>query len=362
VLHNFPRKMLRLTTSEVKRGLLPWRKCFSRRCLSSQAIASLKEGHELEGFEVIQVCSVPELHLSPVVRLEHKTTGAQYMHLARRDDTNNAFAIAFRTSPRDSTGLPHILEHVTLCGSKRFPVRDPFFKMLNRSLASFMNAMTGPDYTVYPFSTPNERDYQHLLSVYLDAVFCPLLRDLDFLQEGWRLEHEVIGDANSPLVLRGVVFNEMKGAFADPQQRLHQDLLSALLPGDTYAHVFGGEPLCIPKLTVQDLRRFQAQCYHPSNSRIISYGHLPLDVTLRHLQQDHLAHFSRQATVAGVPREKRWTEPRSVNINCAPDPLGAASNPEKQATIAQAFLCGDAANVYETFSLQVNRNVYTYMV
>ncbi|KAF4519114.1 hypothetical protein B566_EDAN010536 [Ephemera danica] len=289
--------MLQFAALEKHVRIFPWKKFISYRSLSNQVLASLREGNEVEGFEVTQVCSVPELHLSPVIRLEHKNTGAQYLHLARADDTNNAFAIAFRTSPRDSTGLPHILEHVTLCGSKRFPVRDPFFKMLNRSLASFMNAMTGPDYTVYPFSTPNERDYKHLLSVYLDAVFRPLLRDLDFSQEGWRLEHEIVGDSNSPLVLRGVVFNEMKGAFADPQQRLHQDLLSALLPGDTYAHVFGGEPICIPALTADDLRRFQAQCYHPSNARMVSYGHLPLDATLRHLQQDHLAHFSRQKSL-----------------------------------------------------------------
>ncbi|XP_059470256.1 presequence protease, mitochondrial [Neocloeon triangulifer] len=326
---------------------------FGRQLRSQHALAGLKEGSEVEGFEVTQVTRVPELFLDPVVRLEHKGTGAQYLHLARADDNNNAFAVAFRTSPRDSTGLPHILEHVTLCGSKRYPVRDPFFKMLNRSLASFMNAMTGPDFTVYPFSSPNQKDFHQLLSIYLDAVFKPLLRDMDFSQEGWRLEHEVVGDPNSPLVLRGVVFNEMKGCFADPQARLQQDLLSHLLPSDTYAHVFGGEPLCIPALTAQDLRNFHAQCYHPSNARIVSYGNFPLGETLQRLQEEQLAGFTKQTPVASVPREKRWTEPKRVHVTCTPDPLGAATNPEKQSTLAMAYLCGDATNVYETFTLQV---------
>ncbi|XP_065339085.1 presequence protease, mitochondrial [Cloeon dipterum] len=324
-----------------------------RRHSALAGLKGLREGAEVEGFEVLQVTRVPELFLEPVVRLEHAATGAQYLHLARADDRNNAFAAAFRTSPRDSTGLPHILEHVTLCGSQKYPVRDPFFKMLNRSLASFMNAMTGPDYTVYPFSTPNQKDYEQLLSVYADAVFRPLLRDLDFCQEGWRLEHEVVGDPSSPLVLRGVVFNEMKGVFADPQSRLHQHLLSYLLPGDTYAHSYGGEPLCIPALTADDLRRFHARCYHPSNARFVSYGSLPLADTLGRLQREQLAAFDRQEPVAAVSRESRWSQPRRVHLACAPDPLGAATNPEKRSTIAVAYACGDAADVYQTFSLQV---------
>lgn len=166
---------------------------------------------------------------------------------------------------------------------------------------------------------------------------------------------QVVGHTSSPLVIRGVVFNEMKGVFADPQSRLHQDLLSKLLPSDTYSHSYGGEPLCIPGLTAQDLRNFHAQCYHPSNARIVSYGNFPLDETLRRLQEEQLAGFQRQTPVAGVPREKRWTQPKRVHFKCAPDPLGAATNPDKQSTIALAYMCGDATNVYEVFTLQVKK-------
>jgi Zn-dependent M16 (insulinase) family peptidase len=144
--------------------------------------SNLKPGDKLHGFLVNTVETVPELQLT-AYRLRHEKTGGDYLHIDRNDN-NNVFAVAFRTTPTDSTGLPHILEHTTLCGSEKYPCRDPFFKMLNRSLATFMNAMTGPDYTVYPFATQNLKDYQNLMSVYLDAVFKPNLREKDFCQEG----------------------------------------------------------------------------------------------------------------------------------------------------------------------------------
>ncbi|KAJ6615442.1 hypothetical protein lerEdw1_015125 [Lerista edwardsae] len=161
--------------------------------------------------ELRPVTAVPEFCLT-TVQLSHDQTGAKYLHVAR-EDSNNLFSVQFRTTPMDSTGVPHILEHTVLCGSQKYPVRDPFFKMLNRSLSTFMNAFTASDYTLYPFSTQNPKDFQNLLSVYLDAVFFPCLRHLDFWQEGWRLEHENPTDPQTPLVFKGIVFNEMKGAF-----------------------------------------------------------------------------------------------------------------------------------------------------
>uniref|UniRef100_A0A8C2PTE5 Pitrilysin metalloproteinase 1 n=1 Tax=Cyprinus carpio TaxID=7962 RepID=A0A8C2PTE5_CYPCA len=159
-------------------------------------------GHKIHGFTVKEVTAVPDLFLTSV-KLSHDATGAQYLHAAR-DDSNNLFSVQFRTTPMDSTGVPHILEHTVLCGSQRFPCRDPFFKMLNRSLSTFMNAFTASDYTMYPFSTQNAKDFQNLLSVYLDAVFFPCLRELDFCQEGWRLEHETPTDPSSRLMFKGV--------------------------------------------------------------------------------------------------------------------------------------------------------------
>lgn len=166
-------------------------------------------GDQYGGFSVSRVTEVPQLGMA-AVELLHNPTNARHLHLDR-DDSNNAFSIGFKTNPPDLTGLPHILEHTTLCGSEKFPVRDPFFKMLTRSLANFMNAMTGFDYTFYPFATTNHTDYNNLQKVYLDAVYHPLLRPLDFSQEGWRLENEDPNDINSPLVYKGVVYNEMKG-------------------------------------------------------------------------------------------------------------------------------------------------------
>nr|KAF6432107.1 pitrilysin metallopeptidase 1 [Rousettus aegyptiacus] len=222
-------------------------------------------GEKMHGYTVSQVTPVPELFLT-AVKLDHDGTGARHLHLAR-EDSNNLFSVQFRTTPMDSTGVPHILEHTVLCGSQKYPCRDPFFKMLNRSLSTFMNAFTASDYTMYPFSTQNPKDFQNLLSVYLDAAFFPCLRELDFWQEGWRLEHEDPTDPKTALVFKGVVFNEMKGAFADSERVFSQHLQNQLLPDHTYAAVSGGAPLCIPDLTWEQLREFHAKHYHPRFER-----------------------------------------------------------------------------------------------
>lgn len=179
--------------------------------LSSVSADKFKVGDLIHNYRVESVEPVPELCLT-AIRLRHTVNGAEHLHIAR-EDGNNVFSVSFRTTPTDSTGVAHILEHLSLCGSSKYPVRDPFFKMLNRSLSTFMNAMTGLDYTMYPFSTQNPKDYYNLLSIYLDSCFHPNLRHLDFLQEGWRLEHSNVHDAQSDLVFKGVVFNEMKGVF-----------------------------------------------------------------------------------------------------------------------------------------------------
>ncbi|ESP02435.1 hypothetical protein LOTGIDRAFT_138480, partial [Lottia gigantea] len=179
-----------------------------------------KTGDKIHGYTVQEIVDIPELYLT-AIKLHHDKTGARHLHAAREDD-NNLFSVGFRTTPMDSTGVPHILEHTTLCGSQKFPVRDPFFKMLSRSLATFMNAMTADDWTIYPFSSQNYQDFQNLLSIYLDAVFYPKLRELDFCQEGWRLEHEDPKDPKSPIIFKGVVYNEMKGVFVSKPVYLYQ--------------------------------------------------------------------------------------------------------------------------------------------
>ncbi|XP_011861449.1 PREDICTED: presequence protease, mitochondrial [Vollenhovia emeryi] len=322
----------------------------SRKEPAPNELAKFKKGEVLHGFVVDEVSSIDELFLT-AVRLTHLSTGAQYLHLAR-DDANNVFSIGFRTTPTDSTGLPHILEHTTLCGSERYPCRDPFFKMLRRSLATFMNAMTGPDYTIYPFSTQNLKDYRNLQSVYLDSVFKPNLRELDFRQEGWRLEHTDVNDKSSPIVFKGVVFNEMKGVFNDNQAVMAERLLNSILPSHTYSVISGGDPLVIPNLQHDDLVNFHRKYYHPSNSRFYSYGNFPLEDHLKFINDRYLFLSDRiDASMSEVPAEKRWSEARDEHIACKPDPLLA--DPSRNGAIAIAHLCNDITDLQTTFEMYV---------
>ncbi|XP_071792109.1 presequence protease, mitochondrial-like [Asterias amurensis] len=308
-----------------------------------------RPGQKLHGFTVEKVIPVPELYMTAVT-LSHDVTQAKYLHAAR-EDSNNVFSVGFRTTPMDSTGVPHILEHTTLCGSQRYPCRDPFFKMLNRSLSTFMNAWTASDYTMYPFSTQNPTDFNNLLSVYLDAVFYPRLRELDFRQEGWRLEHENNEDSHSPIIFKGVVFNEMKGAMTSPEQIFAQHCQSSLLPSHTYSHNSGGDPLHIPRLTWQQLKEFHATHYHPSNARFFTYGDLPLEGHLKVIQGQALQSFSRITPDTEVPPEKHWTQPREKHVHCAPDPM--AADPEKQTTVSVSFLLNSITDSFEAFTMSI---------
>jgi len=323
---------------------------YLKRRIARNALDKYKIGKVLHGFEITEIANIDELFLT-AIRLTHMSTGAQYLHLAR-DDTNNVFCIGFRTTPMDSTGLPHILEHTTLCGSERYPCRDPFFKMLRRSLATFMNAMTGPDYTIYPFSTQDITDFRNLQSVYLDSVFRPNLREMDFRQEGWRLEHADVNNKDSPIVFKGVVFNEMKGVFNDNQAILAEYLLNTILPSHTYSVIAGGDPLIIPTLQYVDLLNFHSKYYHPSNARFYSYGNFPLEDHLKFIHDRYLFLSDRiDTTTSIVPAEKRWEKPRRENISCRPDPLLA--DPSRYGTLAIAYLCNDITDVQMTFEMYV---------
>uniref|UniRef100_A0A672JR02 Pitrilysin metalloproteinase 1 n=1 Tax=Salarias fasciatus TaxID=181472 RepID=A0A672JR02_SALFA len=306
-------------------------------------------GQKIYGFTVREVVPVPDLFLT-AVKLSHDKTGAQYLHAAR-DDSNNLFSVQFRTTPMDSTGVPHILEHTVLCGSEKYPCRDPFFKMLNRSLSTFMNAFTASDYTMYPFSTQNGKDFQNLLSVYLDAVFFPCLREQDFWLEGWRLENENPTDPSSPLVFKGVVFNEMKGVFSDNERLYIQHLQNKLYPDHTYSVVSGGEPLAIPDLTWEQLKQFHATHYHPSNARFFTYGDLPLEPHLKQIEEEALSRFERIDPNTEVPSQPHWTAPREDHVTCGPDAL--APDPARQNTLCVSFLLGDITDTFEAFTLNL---------
>ncbi|XP_032092968.1 presequence protease, mitochondrial [Thamnophis elegans] len=314
---------------------------------ANERAVKFKSGDKIYGFTVNQVTVVPEFSLT-AVKLNHDKTGAQYLHVAR-EDSNNLFSVQFRTTPMDSTGVPHILEHTVLCGSERYPVRDPFFKMLNRSLSTFMNAFTASDYTLYPFSTQNPKDFQNLLSVYLDAVFFPSLRLLDFWQEGWRLEHESPSDPQSPLTFKGVVFNEMKGAFADNERVFSQHLQNKILPDHTYAVVSGGDPLKIPDLSWEQLKHFHATHYHPSNARFFTYGDFPLEQHLKQIHEEALCKFQKIEPNTTVPSQQIWDKPREHSVTCAADSL--ATDSKKQTMVSVSYLLADITDNFETFML-----------
>ncbi|KAM9308203.1 uncharacterized protein PAF06_012368 [Gastrophryne carolinensis] len=330
--------------------------CLQRQASSaSERALSYKRGQLIHGFRVNEVTPIPEFLLT-AVKLIHENTGAQYLHLAR-EDSENLFNVQFQTIPKDSTGVSHILEHVVLCGSQKYPCRDPFFKMLNRSLSTFMNAFTASDYTMYPFSTQNSKDFQNLLSVYLDAVFFPLLKELDFWQEGWRLEHTNPNDSSSPFAFKGVVFNEVKGKYGNNEKLYEQQLQNKLLPDTTYAFISGGDPLYIPDLTWEQLKQFHATHYHPSNARFFTYGNFPLEQHLKQINEDALIKFGRIKPPTAIPSQKRWSKPREYNITCGVDPL--AADPAKQTMVSISYLTSDITDSVEVFTLIVLSSLLT---
>ena len=246
-----------------------------------------------------------------VHEFEHET-GASYLHF-EADHPEHAFLVAFRTLPQDSTGVAHILEHTALCGSERYPVRDPFFTMLRRSLSTFMNAFTTSDYTAYPFASTNEKDFANLLSVYLDAVFFPTLDPLDFAQEGHRLEFETPDDSSSPLVYRGVVFNEMKGDMSSSRSQAWERIQHHLFSESTYHFNSGGDPAEIPKLKHSDLLEFYRYHYHPSNAMFMTWGRMDPSHMMKQFESLALGRFEASGRVIEGANEPRWLTPKSLN-------------------------------------------------
>lgn len=283
--------------------------------------------------------------------LEHLPTGARHIHVSR-DDAENTFGVAFKTVPRDSTGVAHILEHTVLCGSAKFPVRDPFFSMLKRSLNTFMNAFTGSDWTMYPFSTQNRKDFYNLMAVYLDAAFFPRIAELSFKQEGCRLD---VAPGNDPdLAFKGVVFNEMKGAMSSPDQVMVRSMLNALYPDTTYRFNSGGEPADIPDLTHAQLKAFHQRHYHPSNAYVFTYGNLPLADHLAFIHEQVLSQFTRIDPGTEVHSQSRWNAPRQATYYY---PLGPDEDPAKKAQVSLAWLAADIGDTFEILVLAVLEHI-----
>lgn len=251
-----------------------------------------------------------------VHEFRHSATGTPHVHLAT-DNPENVFLVGLRTVPTDSTGVAHILEHTVLCGSEKYPVRDPFFMMIRRSLNTFMNAFTSSDWTAYPFASQNRKDFFNLLDVYLDAVFFSRLHELDFAQEGHRVEFEQPDNPGSDLVFKGVVFNEMKGAMSSPTSMLWQTLSKHLFPNNTYHFNSGGEPEDIPDLSYEQLKSFYDTHYHPSNAVFMTYGDIAPDVLQERFENQVLNRFDKLNRTIQVEPAKRYHSPIRVQESYA---------------------------------------------
>ena len=244
--------------------------------------------------------------------LKHEPTGASIMHIAC-EDPENVFCLGLQTWPDSSNGVAHILEHTVLCGSKKFPVKDPFFGMTRRSLNTFMNAFTGQDFTCYPAASLVEQDFYNLLEVYCDAVFFPELKEMSFLQEGHRFEFQTPNDATTPLLYQGIVYNEMKGAMSSPDSRMWKAINKHLLPELTYAYNSGGDPDEIPNLTYQGLKDFHAKYYHPSRCTFYFYGNLSIEKHLDFLQTHVFSKVEAVDPLPPMPSQTRFKAPVVVN-------------------------------------------------
>jgi Zn-dependent M16 (insulinase) family peptidase len=310
----------------------------------------LKVGDRLADYRIERIEPLREIS-AIFYALEHLSTGARHVHISN-SDAENTFSVAFKTVPKDSTGVAHILEHTVLCGSKKFPVKDPFFSMLKRSLSTFMNAFTASDWTMYPFSTQNKKDYYNLMEVYLDAAFFPRLDRLSFKQEGHRLEVEETGDGQGPgthqLIYKGVVYNEMKGAMSSPDQVMARSILKALYPSTTYRFNSGGDPAAIPSLTYEQLKAFHQKHYHPSNAFFYTYGNLPLRDHLAFIEEKVLKQFERIDPDTAVAAQPRWRRPQSV---CLPYPFDKNEDAAKKCQVCIAWLTADIKDSFEILTL-----------
>lgn len=285
------------------------------------------------GFKFVRSVQLPELQ-STLIELVHMGSGAQVMHIAN-DDPENVFCLSFKTLPNSSNGVAHILEHTVLCGSKKFPIKDPFFAMSRRSLNTFMNALTGSDFTCYPAASQIKKDFYNLLDVYLDAVFFPNLKLMSFKQEGHRLEFESPSDPASPLQFKGVVYNEMKGAMNSASSRLHEAMNKALLPDLTYSHNSGGDPSEIPSLTYEELLSFHHAYYHPSRCLFYFYGNLPLKEHLEFIEERVLKDIQPLPPLPPVPFQAKYHQPIYVETAY---PVSSEDELQKKTDIAFAWL------------------------
>lgn len=299
-------------------------------------------------FELVAEREIAELKTQ--ARLyRHRATGARVLSL-ENDDENKVFGITFATPPTDSTGLPHIMEHSVLCGSRKYPVKEPFVELLKGSLQTFLNAMTFSDKTCYPVASQNTQDFYNLIDVYLDAVFYPNITPQTLQQEGWHYE---LDSLDAPLSYKGVVFNEMKGAYSDPENYLYRKIEQSLFPDNTYGVESGGDPAEIPNLTYEQFKRFHDTLYHPSNAFIFFYGDDDPAERLR-IIQPYLDGFARQQVDAAVPPQPAFDAPRRLIYGYDAGDEGADA---KKTMVAVNWALDEVTDVEATLALSILNHI-----
>lgn len=305
-------------------------------------------GQSYQDFKLERIIEISELqcHLRELI---HMPTGATVMHIGN-EDPENLFCLSFQTIPSTSNGVAHILEHTVLCGSEKFPVKDPFFAMTRRSLNTYMNALTGADFTCYPAASQVQKDFYNLLEVYLDAVFHPNLNESSFLQEGCRLEFSISNDSNSPLEYKGIVYNEMKGALSSPSSILAEAINQALFPDVTYGINSGGDPKFIPQLTYDELKEFHRLYYHPSRCLFFFYGNMPLEKHLDFIADRILNKTDPLPPLPPIALQPRFREPRYHELKY---PIASEEDSSEKAILGFAWLTCHILEQQDTLALSV---------
>ncbi|MFO7870477.1 MAG: insulinase family protein [Kiritimatiellia bacterium] len=304
-------------------------------------------GGTCRGFSVLEVTPLPSVRIT-AYRLKHVATGAEAIHLYCAD-RENLFSVSFPTPPPDDTGLPHILEHSVLSGSARYPVKEPFFEMAKMSMATFINAMTGPDATYYPVASNVKRDLFNLADVYFDAVFHPLLTEQTFKREGHHLAPADPSQPEGGLTIRGIVYSEMKGVFSDPESRLYRLVSRYLFPDSVYGRESGGDPESIPQLTYEDFRRFHAEHYNPRNARFVLYGNIPTEEYAAFLDE-RLKNCRAGSPAPPVVKQRRWSEPRRAEESY---PVGRGETDTEKTYLALNWLTADLGKPEDVVLLHI---------
>ena len=303
--------------------------------------------NHLNAYEVLKEEELQDIH-SKGWLLRHKKTGARVM-LIENSDENKVFNIAFRTPPKNSTGVAHILEHSVLCGSREFPLKDPFVELVKGSLNTFLNAMTYPDKTCYPVASCNDRDFQNLMHVYLDAVFYPNIykKEEIFRQEGWNYHLE---KKEGPLKYNGVVYNEMKGAFSSPDDVLEREIMNSLFPDTTYGCESGGDPENIPDLSYEEFLDFHRQYYHPSNSFIYLYGNMDMEEKLEFLDSHYLSAFDSLVIDSEIRDQEAFAQVKDIQKSY---PVSEDEGEEDNTYLSYNMVVGEAADINLSLAFEV---------